>query len=96
MSMSLMPSDLRQIAAQIEKIIELEVSVESFRVGAHKVMLRWEGPDGPVVVGITEGEWATALKPAPQPALKPTKRAGAPIQQGLHGAGIVQGGQGVF
>lgn len=92
MSMSLMPSDLRQIAAQIEKIIELEVSVESFRVGAHKVMLRWEGPDEPVVVGITEGEWATALKPA----LKPAKRAGAPMQQGLHGAGIVQGGQGVF
>jgi len=55
-------------------------------------MLRWEGPDEPVVVGITEGEWATALKPA----LKPAKRAGAPMQQGLHGAGIVQGGQGVF
>lgn len=58
MTMALTPDDLLNIASKVREIAGLKIRVETFVVDQHRVMLRWEGPDEPVVVGITEGEWS--------------------------------------
>jgi hypothetical protein len=95
-SMKLTPDDLLGIAGKVREIAGLGVMVETFRFGSHRVMLRWEGPDGnpaPVVIGITEGDWAakvgTALReyeklhpPGSRQALEQARREA--LERGHH------------
>jgi len=64
MSMKLTPDDLIGIAGKVREIAGLGIAVESFKIGTHRVMLGWEGPDEPYVVGITVGDWSQKLSGA--------------------------------
>jgi len=61
MSMKLTPDDLIGIAGKVREIAGLGIAVESFKIGTHRVMLGWEGPGEPYVVGITAGDWSQKL-----------------------------------
>lgn len=65
MSMKLTPVDMRKIADQVEMVAKAGVMVEAFlvRETSHRVLLRWEGPDEPVVVGITQGAFSASGAP---------------------------------
>lgn len=59
--MKLTPDELLAISGKVREIAGLGIAVETFKLGTHRVMLNWEGPDEPYVVGITEGDWAVKL-----------------------------------
>lgn len=57
MSFRLTPDELADVVEKIKLIAKSGIEVETFSMGRHKFMLSWDGPEYPVLVGITSTDW---------------------------------------